>query len=70
MSLTISPSKRKRRSKRVLMTFVRDTPSTTVPATRIKKLIAKAGKGAAESFREILVDVLSETAKKMLWPSE
>jgi hypothetical protein len=25
---------------------------------------------AAESFRKILVDVASETAKKILWPTE
>lgn len=49
--------------------IVRDTPSTTLAATRFKKLMAKAGKSTAETFREILVDVLSETAKKMLWPA-
>jgi len=49
--------------------IVRDTPSTTLAATRFKKLMAKAGKSTTESFREILVDVLSETAKKMLWPA-
>jgi hypothetical protein len=48
--------------------IVRDTPRTTLAATRFKKLIGKAGKGAAEGFKDILVDVLSESAKKMLWP--
>jgi len=29
----------------------------------------KVGQEAASMFREILTDVLSETAKKMVWPS-
>ena len=48
--------------------IVRDSPKTTVAATRFKKIIAKSGKVAIDSFKEILVDVVSETAKKMLWP--
>ncbi|MCC7239330.1 MAG: DUF2321 domain-containing protein [Planctomycetia bacterium] len=48
--------------------IIRDTPETTVSATRVKKLFAKAGKGAAESFRNILVDIICEAAKKMIWP--
>jgi hypothetical protein len=49
--------------------IVRDTPQTTVAATRFKKLVAKAGKVAADGFRDILVDILSEAAKKIIWPS-
>ncbi len=45
-----------------------DSPSTTVAATRFKKIMIKLGKDTAGMFREILVDVLSETAKKALWP--
>jgi hypothetical protein len=48
--------------------IIRDTPQTTVSATRFKKIVAKAGKVAADGFREILVDVLSEAAKKIIWP--
>ena len=48
--------------------LVRDTPSTPVAATRFKKLVTRAGQGAASAFREILVDIASESAKKMLWP--
>lgn len=48
--------------------LVKDSPSTTVAATRFKKIMLKAGQGAASMFQEILVDVVSETAKKMLWP--
>ena len=52
--------------KRSLDDIVRDTPETTIAATRFKRLVAKAGKPAAHAFREILVDVLSETAKKII----
>lgn len=48
--------------------IIRDTPETTVAATRVKKLFAKAGKGVAEGFKNILVDIISEAAKKMIWP--
>lgn len=54
--------------KRGLDDMVRDTPQTTVATTRFKRLVAKAGKGAAEGFKSILVDVVSEAAKKVLWP--
>ena len=55
--------------KKSLDDIVRDTPQTTVAATRFKKVITKAGPVVADSFRKILVDVLSETAKKVIWPS-
>ena len=46
-----------------------DTPQTPVAATRFKRLVAKAGPVVADSFRKILIDIASETAKKMIWPS-
>ena len=49
--------------------IIRDTPKTPVAATRFKRLIAKAGPVVAEGFRKILVDIASETAKKIIWPS-
>ena len=53
--------------KRSLDDIVRDTPQTIVAAARFKKLLARAGKGAAEGFRTILIDFVSETAKKAIW---
>ncbi|WP_027724534.1 DUF2321 domain-containing protein [Tuberibacillus calidus] len=47
--------------------IIKDTPKTTVAATRFKKLLAKVGAPIAESFREVLVDIISETAKKSIW---
>jgi hypothetical protein len=55
--------------KRSIDDIVRDTPQTTVAVNRFKKLVAKAGKVAAEGLRDILVDIASEAAKKAIWPS-
>jgi len=49
--------------------MIRDDPRTTVAATRFKKIISNVGKATADGFKDILVDVLSETAKKILWSS-
>lgn len=46
--------------------IVRDTPQTKVAATQFKRLIAKVGKIAAEQLRELVVDIASETAKKII----
>ena len=43
-----------------------DTPQTTVAATQFKRLAAKVGKIAAEQLRELVVDIASETAKKII----
>lgn len=48
--------------------LVKDTPRTSLAATRFKKLAAKGGKIAVDGFKEILIGVISESAKKMLWP--
>jgi len=48
--------------------LVKDTPSTPVAATRFKKIMVKVGQTTAGMFREILVDVLSEAAKKAMFP--
>ena len=47
--------------------IVRDTPRSPTAITRFKRLVARAGRGAAESLREILVDIVSEAASKALW---
>jgi hypothetical protein len=43
-----------------------ENPRTTLAATRFKRLAAKAGKGLGEAIQKTLVDVLSETAKKVI----
>jgi len=52
--------------KKSLDDLVRDTPQTNVAGLRVKKLMAKAGRETASAMRDIIVDVLSETAKKTI----
>jgi len=49
--------------------IVRETPQTTVAVNRFKKLVAKAGPVAADMYREILLPLLSEAVKKLIWSS-
>ncbi|WP_318582892.1 DUF2321 domain-containing protein [Bacillus paranthracis] len=48
--------------------IVKGGPKTVVATTRFKKIATKFGAGIGNAFRDILVDVASESAKKMLWP--
>src|ERR1039457_640129 len=45
-----------------------DSPKTEVAASRVKELIAKSGKVAADTFSKILVTVATEYAKKIIFP--
>ncbi len=47
--------------------LVRETPMTAVAAVRFKKLITKVGRGSADAFRAVLVDVVSEATRKAIW---
>lgn len=49
--------------------IVRDTPSTQAAVIRFKKYLPKAGLEIADAVRSIVIDIASETAKKLLWPS-
>jgi hypothetical protein len=46
--------------------LVRDTPRTQVAATRFKRLAAKVGGGITSALRDIIVDIASEAAKKVI----
>ena len=48
--------------------LVAQTPQTSVALIRFKKLMPKIGKQGAEGFKDILIDILSETVRKQLWP--
>ena len=48
--------------------MVRESPRTTLAITRFKKIMVKAGKGGADSLRNLLVDILSEAVRKQIWP--
>jgi len=47
--------------------LARDTPRTRLAVSRFRRLVDKVGPGALESFREILVDILSEAVKRAIW---
>jgi hypothetical protein len=49
--------------------MVVDSPASTVGVARFKTIMAKAGTTGATMFREILIDVVTESAKRLLWPT-
>lgn len=50
-----------------LTELTKDSPKTQVASLRFKKVMTKVGTTVASGVREIIVDVLSETAKKAIW---
>ena len=50
-----------------LTEMTKDSPKTQVASLRFKKVMAKVGGSVAAGVRDIVVDVLSETAKKAIW---
>jgi hypothetical protein len=55
--------------KATLPDLVRDSPQTTVAASRFRRLIAKAGPLTEDGFKTILVNVVSEAAGRILFPT-
>ena len=49
--------------------IVRDTPQTQLAAHRVKGLMEKMANSAGSAIRDIVVDITSEVAKKIIWPS-
>jgi hypothetical protein len=52
-----------------LVEMTKNTPRLQAASMRFKKSMTKAGAVVASGVRDIVVDVLSEAAKKALWPS-
>ncbi len=48
----------------------RDTPKAQVAGSRIRRLLGKMGHATASAIRDILVDIASESVKKMIWPDK
>jgi hypothetical protein len=46
--------------------LVKDTPATPLAAARFKKLLQKAGAGVLEAMRKLVIDIVSDTAKKAI----
>ncbi|MCA0455750.1 MAG: DUF2321 domain-containing protein [Chloroflexi bacterium] len=49
--------------------LTKNTPAIQVAALRFKRITMKAGSTTASAMRDILVEVLSEAAKKAIWPT-
>ena len=54
---------------RDLKAIATENPRTKVAAVKVGRWIAKAGQEGAGMLRDVLVDIVSETAKKVLWPN-
>lgn len=50
-----------------LVTLVKDTPQSHMASYRVRAFLVKAGKEITSIARDILVDMISETAKKAIW---
>ena len=50
--------------------IVRETPRTHLGAARFKRILSKVGEGTKNAVRDILVDVVSESVKKAIWPDK
>ena len=48
--------------------LVHNTPAAPSAVIKYKKFVAKAGRQVGEGLRSILIDVVSETIKKQIWP--
>lgn len=46
-----------------------DTPKTKVVATKLKMTLSKVAPVVGNSLRELLIDICSEAAKKIIWPN-
>lgn len=53
--------------KDTLEDLIRDTPRTQVAVVRFKKLLPKAGRVAAEAMKKLMIDIVTEAAKKSIW---
>ncbi len=63
----LTPEEREK-LKKSIDELVQDTPKTQLAASRLKQLAAKAGGSTADIFQKILVNIISEIAKKMILP--
>ena len=48
--------------------ITRESPQARASANRLKKLFGKMTVGTSSAIRDILVEIASEAAKKMIWP--
>lgn len=48
--------------------ITRDTPYTVIAVKRIKEILPKIPNGLGKAFREILISIMTEAAKKAMFP--
>src|SRR5262249_39573648 len=48
--------------------IVRDTPRAPAEAVRFRKIVDKAAPWAMDAFNKILIGIISEPVKKLIWP--
>lgn len=51
-----------------MSSLIADTPKTKVVATKLKLAISKLGPATSSAIRDIVVDIASEAAKKIIFP--
>jgi len=47
--------------------LVKNTPQTEVATVRFRKIVSKAGPELRDAFKTILIEIVSETAKRAIW---
>jgi hypothetical protein len=52
----------------IIENIVRDSATTSVAAARLRQLMTTAKPYVSEAFRQILLGVSTEAAKKIIWP--
>jgi hypothetical protein len=50
--------------------IAKDTSKAQLAGSRISRLLKKTGDVTAKAVRDILVEIVSETAKKAIWPDK
>ena len=66
MNLKRSLLQKKELLKNSLDDIIAENPKTEMAAIKLKHIMAKVGQEAAKALRDIIVDIASETAKKIL----
>jgi hypothetical protein len=47
--------------------LVKDTPGAMLAATRFKKIVSKTSKPVVDAFRDILIEIISESTRKFIF---
>lgn len=56
-----------KQQKNLIDDLVKDTLGAMLAATRFKKIVSKTSKPVADAFRDILIEIISELTKKLIF---